>query len=157
SNLDDRTVSLWDRASLRETASITGLTEPAWEMAFSPDGRMLVTTGSDVSVWDVASRRRVATLTGHTGNTRGVAFSPDGRVMATSGDDHTVVLWDTNRLGMTARPAAPLGQLAAAGDGHPVAVASGRAIALLELATRAEISEFTSDKGTIKKLAISPD
>jgi WD40 repeat protein/serine/threonine protein kinase len=65
-------------------------------VAFSPDGRFLVTGGEgDVAkVWDVQTGEELETLRGHTGDVCAVAFSPDGRWLATAGEDTTVRIWD---------------------------------------------------------------
>ncbi|MFF5758474.1 WD40 repeat domain-containing protein [Streptomyces longwoodensis] len=65
-------------------------------IAFSPEGRLLASSGSDrtVRLWDVPGRRPWATLTGHTNAVWGVAFAPDGRTVASSSNDGTVRLWD---------------------------------------------------------------
>lgn len=66
-------------------------------MAFSPDGRTLVSAGEDrtVRLWDAATGKPIGTsLTGHTDWVGAVAFSPDGRTMASAGGDRTVRLWD---------------------------------------------------------------
>jgi WD40 repeat protein len=81
----------WDGARLRD-----GHTAAARQVAFSPDGRRLVSVGEDarVIVWDFASRKRLATLTDHAGAVTTVAYSPDGKWLATGGADRTAIVWD---------------------------------------------------------------
>jgi WD40 repeat protein/uncharacterized caspase-like protein len=68
-------------------------------LAFSPDGRMLATSGMDQSVylWDVGSGKRIRELEGHLDSVKSVAFSPDGRQIATAGNgalDNSIRIWD---------------------------------------------------------------
>ena len=50
-------------------------------MAFSPDGKRIVSGSQDktVKVWDAQHRQETLTLKGHTGWVSSVAFSPDGK------------------------------------------------------------------------------
>src|SRR5262245_33339344 len=65
-------------------------------VAFSPDGRWLVTGGEEytVRIREVQTGRELEPLRGHTGDVCSVAFSPDGRWLATAGEDTTVRIWD---------------------------------------------------------------
>lgn len=76
-------------ALLEHAAAVTGV-------AYSPDGRHIVTSSADNSarVWKAASGERTLTLTGHAGAVRSVAYSADGNSIATASDDGTVRLWD---------------------------------------------------------------
>ena len=73
-------------------------------VAFSPDGRRIVTGSVDHSakVWEVETNigsgktaRELLTLKGHTEIIYSVAFSPDGRRIATASADRTVRVWET--------------------------------------------------------------
>src|SRR5688500_19270225 len=62
-------------------------------IAFSPDGRLLVTGGVEAHLWEAATGRLLATLAGHEREAASVAFFPDGRTVATS-DFRSIHLWD---------------------------------------------------------------
>ena len=108
------------------------------DLAFSPDGRHLVTTSEDRSVrlWEIPSGRRVATFHGHTDFVQAVAFRPDGRELATGSLDGSVKVWNLR----TSRPVVFDGHsgwvetLAFRRDGRRVVSLGGRQTAQGEVA-----------------------
>ena len=64
-------------------------------LAFSADGRWLVSAGDDAELrfWEraAAQPRR---MPGHGGPVRGVCFTPEGRFILSVGDDGRLIIWD---------------------------------------------------------------
>lgn len=87
-------VQLWDVARGRELRVIEG---HFLSLAFSPDGRFLLTGGHDGPVaclWDATSGNEVRRFEGHTNNIESVAFSPDGHSVLSGSVDGTARLWN---------------------------------------------------------------
>jgi WD40 repeat protein len=65
-------------------------------VAYSPDGRFVVSGSADssVKIWDLATGRELWTLPEHDEAVRSVAYSPDGRRVVSGSADHLVKLWD---------------------------------------------------------------
>ena len=72
-----------------------GHTDNVHSLAFSPDGKLLVSGSQDgtVKLWDAVKGQEIATLGQHEGPVNAVAFSPDGQVVASAGYDKKVSLW----------------------------------------------------------------
>ncbi len=84
-----------DRFGFRVAIVIHGNESDIHDVAFSPDGRLLVSGGSDyiAVIWEVSSRKALQKLSLGDG-IYSLAFSPDGKILATAGRDRTVILWE---------------------------------------------------------------
>lgn len=86
--------SIWDETT-QFKLPYTG--EPVKSLAFSSDGRCLVTGSRDhnVIVWNVATGSAIGPpLKGHSNWVSSVAFSPDGKQIALGSWDKLICIWD---------------------------------------------------------------
>jgi WD40 repeat protein len=72
------------------------LAETAQHFAFSPDGKMLATTGKEGSVrlWETATWKVIRRWEEPAGPIWSLTFSPDGRTLALGTNGSTLLLWD---------------------------------------------------------------
>ncbi|MDM8527141.1 WD40 repeat domain-containing protein [Anaerolineales bacterium HSG24] len=66
-----------------------------YNIAFSPDGRIIASTGpkNTVNLWQVSDGHLLNSLQGHKAWIRDITFSPDGAIVASGSDDYTMRLW----------------------------------------------------------------
>jgi dipeptidyl aminopeptidase/acylaminoacyl peptidase len=104
----DNTIRLWDVSTGRERQRFLGHENFVYGVAFSPDGRWVLSggggtieghnnwqRGTDMSLrlWDVGSGREVHRFTGHSAPVKSVAFSPDGKFALSGSEDGTARVW----------------------------------------------------------------
>ncbi|KAJ6592977.1 WD40-repeat-containing domain protein, partial [Mycena capillaripes] len=78
-------------------AVLEGHTSDVRSVAFSPDGKRIVSGSHDstVRIWDAETGAALREpLEGHTDWVGSVAFSPDGKRIVSGSDDKTVCIWD---------------------------------------------------------------
>ena len=104
-------VCVWDLERGRLLRRLTGHEGAIHCVAFSPDGRHVLSASggqivmypqpgfrhsrdNTVRLWDVSSGRELCRFTGHRQSVSAVAFSPDGRFVLSGGGDNTLRLWE---------------------------------------------------------------
>jgi WD40 repeat protein/predicted Ser/Thr protein kinase len=136
------------------------------EAVFSPDSRLLVTSGFDpvLQVWDLATGEAIRRLPGHTGVANMTSFSPDGRRLCTfswAPGDRTVRFWDmaTDQVlfGPIKAPSAiNYGALSRDGRRLATAGADGK-VRVYDAATGADTGLVNDYGDAVNAVAFSPD
>ncbi|KIM23596.1 hypothetical protein M408DRAFT_332227, partial [Serendipita vermifera MAFF 305830] len=86
---------------------LLGHTSTVQSVAFSPDGRRIVSGSDDMTirVWDAETGEVVAgPFQGHIERVNSVSFSPDGRRIVSGSDDMTIRVWDAETGEVVAGP-----------------------------------------------------
>ena len=103
-----------------EATELDGHRLAVTSVAFSPNGRRLVTAGrdSDVILWDVGTASVLRRLRGHFGPVSDARFSPDGGWIVTAGP-RSVGLWRASDGRLIRLLVGPAGPFRAVSFGNP--------------------------------------
>jgi WD40 repeat protein len=167
----DGFVHLWETATAKELRSLrtdvaAGKFDSGGSVVFSPDGRSLLSTGSDgsqtVSVWEVGTGKLRAEMNLELASpwNAGMALSPDGRVLAVVSHDGNLELLDMaarRKSILISSRGGKVAALAFSPSGHTLASAGedGK-VRLWEVATGGERDCFAGHRGEVTSLAFSP-
>ena len=93
----DQIVRIWNTVTGELEDELEGHTKWVWSMAFSHNGRFIVSGSADetVRIWNTATRETTYMLTGHTSEVRSVAISRNEEFVVSGSYDRTVRTWDT--------------------------------------------------------------
>jgi WD40 repeat protein/tRNA A-37 threonylcarbamoyl transferase component Bud32 len=152
----------WWTRSHSELLTLEGHAGRIRSIAFSPDGKRIV-SGSDDStlkVWDTATGQETMTLKGHTGLIRSVAFSPDGKSIASGSFDSTLKVWDaaTGHPTVSLKLASPVSSVAFSPDGKRIVGGSDDStLKLWDAATGQETLVLKGHARRVASVVFSPD
>jgi WD40 repeat protein len=165
-SLDD-TIRLWDVASGREVGQLTDFLGPPRSVAFSPDGKRLLTGHAGtrarqlVRLWDVQQRKLIRSFEGHTGTVEGVAFRPGGRTIVSASNNGKVRVWDV-ASGQAVRlmeHGATVNDLAVSADGRRALTAGfgDSRVKLWDLGSGRLVESFDGHLGGVLGVGFSAD
>ncbi|HLJ93719.1 MAG TPA: sigma-70 family RNA polymerase sigma factor [Gemmataceae bacterium] len=156
----DKAFRTWDMTTGKELRGFGPPLSSCW-LAFSPDGKILATAGSNsIRLWDPRSGQERELTKGHQGPIRGLAVSPNGRLVASASEDGTVHLWEAV-TGKQMRCFTGPGEAYAvtfSPDGRTVASsANDKTVRVWDIATGEVIRQLQGDQDRSSSPLFTPD
>jgi WD40 repeat protein len=159
---DGHTVKIWDAANVEEATHLQDFRFGPGFIAFSPDGKILATTGFkepprlyDTATWAIRHK-----LTEDDESTRCVAFSPDSKILATVGFSGQISLWDV-ATGKKRKAFAPglehLQRVLFSPDSATLAAGGHNQAVLWDIAKNQRRATLQGHDGLVQGLAFSRD
>jgi WD40 repeat protein len=163
----DDMLRLWRPRRAPSPSAMSHAPEEAWCIAFSPDGRLLVSGGDNekdkncLRLWEAKTGRLRWAIPAHEALVTCVAFSSDGRIIASGSFDQKVKLWDP--VGGKELAALPGHQalvrcLAFSPDGRLLATGGrDKKVLLWDVGNRRLLRTLAEYDDEIRAIAFSPD
>ena len=153
----------WQPKAHLALKTLRGHLDAVTSVAFSPDGRRILTGSNDgtAKVWNAASGKELVTLKGHRGAVACAAFSPDGRRIATASTDGTAKVWEAasgrELLTLKGHPGEVM-SVAYSPDGQRIVTGSGDHTARVwEAASGRDLLALKGHSDLVHAAAFSPD
>jgi len=167
-NYHGNEVKLWDATSGKLIKSLKGHTFCIKSVAFSKDGKSIISGGYDMvaKLWDVETGKEIKTFRGYSHRVTSVAVSPDGRfALVGSGEmltlENTLKLWDLRTGKQAINFPGKIGMISSvyfSSDGKQAMSGSwDKKARLWDIKTGKEISSFSGHTNRVNSVALSPD
>lgn len=160
---NDNTIKVFDVATGTERMALSGHTGRVWSVAFSPDGKRIVSGSFDKSlrVWDAVTGKSLMILQGHSDRVWSVAYSPDGKRIISGSYDGTIRVWDAEKgteIKCLSGHNARIEAVAFSPDGKRIASGSwDKTVKVWNAETGDELMTLVGHKAGIPDVAFSPD
>jgi WD40 repeat protein len=156
-------VTFVDVSSLKISARFRAHEQVLDQLAYSADGKILVTAGESgiLKVWNSRGELQSTFRDQRPDTTQQVAISPDGKLIAAAGNNRLITIWslqDDREIAVLSGHSNSILTIAFSPDGGSITSGSlDGTVRLWNLATHQEIYTLAAEVGTIQALAISSD
>ena len=161
----DNLVHIVDVTTRQEIRTLSGHTKPVTELTFSPDSRLVASTGTvnlppavdgSVKIWDVSTGAQLATVA--TPGTNQLVFTPNGSLLvgASGGDPVSIRVWNVSNLSL-ARTITGVFRFAALSPDASRVASGGRnsSLHVFDFATGASLATHAGQTGWVTAAAYS--
>lgn len=132
---------------------------PLNSVAFSRDGKQIVSGGRDLLIWDAETGEQVLAMKNRS-SIRSIAFSPDGNLIASCGFNGTVDVWDAKTGQSLCTPNHPgngsVRSIAFHPDGRKIVSVGSKEVKIREVETGNDVLGMKPQGSTVS-IAVSPD
>ena len=89
-------IKIWDFKSGVCLNTLEGSTRYVNSIAISPDGKYIVSGGSDntIKIWNIKTGESLKTLAGHSNSLYSIVITPDGKYIVSRSKYNTIKIWD---------------------------------------------------------------
>lgn len=145
----------------RKFVELEGCSDAVYSVAFSPDGKRVVTGGEMIQIWDAETGKlTVAVMNEDRYNVLSVAFSPDGKRVASGSAGKTVRIWNsaTGAPDCEFKCRSPVLSVSFSPDGNYVVSGERRGrVVLWNTITKKKYKESKVTRNALRSVAYSMD